>query len=219
MMELVDETVIHPAQLQQELVDEAIELDRRMKVDKKRLDEIKATLTSTAVNEMENRNLKYAQLYGESGHVNVSYKEKFEVDRFSILKETLGDLVEGKITRNEEVKFTVENKFKKALIALFKDDYSNETTIDSVLEGLGLEATVLKAVKRKLKGDYFKDKQTLESIGVKGDLEEELDAIRLCKKYELVHRFFGDLTAEQIDSVKKAIFVEDGISIGLSYKK
>lgn len=201
------------------LVDEAIKIDRRMKEDKKRLDEIKAKLTSDAIDEMENRNLKYFQMYGYNGRINVSYKEKFEVDRFEVLKEVLGDLVEGKVLKKEEVKYDVDSRFKEALIALYKDDYSDDITIDDVLEQLGLDASTAKGVKKKLKGDYFKDKALLESVGATGDLEEELDAIRLYKKYELVQRFFGDLSAAQIHNIKKAIFVEDGISVGLDYEK
>lgn len=213
--QLVNET----AEPQEHLVDEAIKIDRRMKEDKKRLDEIKAKLTSDAIDEMENRNLKFFQMYGYNGRINVAYKEKFEVDRFDILRDLLGELAEGKISKKEEVKYDVESRFKEALIALYKDDYSDEITIDVVLEQLGLDASTVKGVKKKLKGDYLKDKALLESVGVTGDLEEELDAIRLYKKYELVQRFFGDLSDEQIKEIKKAIFVEDGISVGLDYEK
>lgn len=202
------------------LVDEAIEIDRRMKSDKKRLDEIKAQLTATAFDEMENKNLKYIQYYGKNGSFNVVYKEKFEVDRFSILREVLGDLVDGKVRKKEEVKYEVDSKFKSALIALYKGDFDENVSIDNVLQELGVDNTTLKAVKKKLKGDYIKDKALLESAGVKDDdLEEELDAIRMYKNSELVNRFFGDLSAEQIEQLRKAIFVEDNLSVGLDYEK
>ena len=48
--------------------------------------------------------------------------------------------------------------------------------------------------------------------------QEELHAIRLYKNCELVERFFGELTNEQIEQVRKAVFVEDGISVGLEYE-
>jgi len=54
---------------------------------------------------------------------------------------------------------------------------------------------------------------------VQGELEEELDAIRQYKNWEMVNRFFGDLEDEQIIEIKRAIFVEDGISVGLDYEK
>lgn len=205
--------------MSQALVDEAILLDRRMKEDKKRLDEIKATLTTQATQVMDNKNLKYHQVFGESGRFNVFYKEKFEVDRYSVLRDVLGDLAEGKISKKTDVKYDVDTKFKAALIALYKGEYSNVTPPSFVLGNLGLDPATIKAVSKKLKGDYVTDKKLLESVGAQGDLEEELDAIRQYKNWEMVDRFFGDLTLEQIAEVKSAIFVEDGISVGLDYEK
>lgn len=201
------------------LVDEAIMLERRMKEDKKRLDEIKSQLTATAIAEMDNKNLKYFQVYGQTGKFNVFYKEKFEIDRYSVLEKILGDLAEGKIVKKQETNYDVESKFKKALIALFKGEYSNEINLTAILEELGLDSKTIKAVSKKLKGDYIADKKLLESVGVNGGLEEELDAIRLYKNWELVNRFFGDLSDEQITEIKRAIFVEDSISVGLDYEK
>lgn len=201
------------------LVDEAIVLDRRMKEDKKRLDEIKATLTTQATQVMDNKNLKYHQMFGESGRFNVFYKEKFEVDRYTVLHDVLGDLAEGKIAKKTEVKYDVDAKFKAALIALFKGEYSVVSPPSFILGSLDLDPATIKAVTKKLKGDYISDKKLLESVGVQGDLEEELDAIRQYKNWEMVDRFFGDLTEEQQAEIKRAIFVEDSISVGLDYEK
>ncbi|GLC87514.1 hypothetical protein LYSBPC_06410 [Lysinibacillus piscis] len=201
------------------LVDEAITLDRRTKEDKKRLDEIKAQLTAQATTVMDNRNLKYYQIFGHTGRFNVSFKEKFEIDRYSVLKAILGDLAEGKISKKEDVKYDAEPKFKAALIALFREDYSQAISISTVLEKLGLEKAAIKAVAKKLKGDYISDKKLLESVGAQGDLEEELDAIRQYKNWEAVNRFFAGLSDEQLTEIKRAIFVEDGIAVGLDYEK
>ena len=200
------------------LVDEAIALEKKMKEDKKKLDQFKATLTNAAYAEMDNKNIKYLQIFGADGHFNVAYKEKFEIDNFTRLVELLGEIAKAKITRKEEVKYSTEARFKTALIALFKGEYSKEITIEKVLQGLGLDVQAIKVVKKKLKGEYLKDKKVLESNGIKGDCEEELHAIRLYKNCELVERFFGELTNEQIEQVRKAVFVEDGISVGLEYE-
>ncbi|MGG1600559.1 ABC transporter permease [Paenibacillus naphthalenovorans] len=199
------------------LVDEAIALEIRMKEDKKKLDAIKATLTAAASENMDNKNLKYMQIYGSTGRFNVTYKEKFEIDDFDRLVTILGEIAKSKISRKEEVKYDTESRFKQALIALFKNEYSNEITIDEVLRGLGLDDKTAKTVKKKLKGDYIKDRKVLESVGVSGDLEEELDAIRLYKNYELVERFFGQLTEEQREQIRRAVFVEESISVGLEH--
>jgi len=200
------------------LVDEGISLEKEIKEAKKKLDEIKAALTSAAYEEMENKNLKYLQIFGSNGHFNVVYKEKFEIDNYKRLVEVLGELALSKITREEKIKYDTDARFKAALIALFRGEYSSDITPEKALQGFNLDDKTLKMVIKKLKGDYLKDKKVLESVGVQKECEEELDAIRRYKNFEQVSRFFGDLSTDQIEQVKKAIFIEDGISVGLEYE-
>jgi hypothetical protein len=202
------------------LVDLGIVLEKEIKDKTKQLDAIKAELQAAAVEVMDNKNLKYLQIFGFTGHFNVSQKEKFEIDDYVVLVRHLGEVAKAKIVRKEEVKYTTEARFKEALIALFKEDFASDgQTLDDVLQGLDLDASIIKSVKKKLKGDYLKDKRVLESVGVTGECEEELDAIRLIKNAELIDRFFSKLSPEQIAQVRKAIFVEDSIGVGLEYEK
>jgi len=202
------------------LVDEAIVLEKRIKESGKELDEIKAKLQAAALEEMENKNLKWLQIFGKLGQFNIAHKEKFEIDDYDALIAVLGEKAKAKISRKEEIKYTTETRFKEALIALLKEDYATDgLTVDDVLAGLGLDAATVKAVKKRLKGDYLKDRKVLESVGVIGELEEELDAIRQIKNAELIDRFFGGLSPEELERVRKSVFVEDSIGVGLEYEK
>jgi hypothetical protein len=201
------------------LVDEGIKLDKEIKKAQKRLDEIKAELTNQAYARMDDKNLKYLQIYGSTGHFNTAYKEKLEIDNYNRLVEAVGEIAVANISREEKVKYDVASRFKEALIAVYKQEYSNEMTIEAILQGLGLDGNAIKTALKKLKGDYLKDKKTLESLGVTGACEEELYAIHLYKNFELVERFFGALTPEQVELVKKSVFVEDGISVGFEYQQ
>lgn len=200
-----------------EKVSKAIEIDKRMKEDKKELDTIKADLQAEALQEMENKNLKYIEYFGDSGICAITYKQKFEVDNLPALVENVGEVIEGKYTKEETIKITVDSKFKDALIALYKGDYKQHD-LEQILKDLYLDEKQIKVALKKLKGDFKKDKDVLESLGVKSDIEEELDAIREHKNYELVEKFF-DLEKIDIEKVKKAISVEDSLSVGLSYDK
>lgn len=197
-------------------IDLAIKLDKELKAKKKELDNIKAELQSVALADMENKNLKYKQLFGDNGSCDVWYREKFEVDSFELLKTVSGDIAEGKIAKKEEIKYEVESNFKKALIALYKGEYKNND-IEEILSGLGLDDKSRKVVVKKLKGDYIKDKKLLESLGIDKDIEEELDAIREAKNYELITRYF-EVDKLDIENLKKAIWVEDSLSLGLAYE-
>ncbi|WP_249725708.1 ABC transporter permease [Paenibacillus dendritiformis] len=194
-------------------------MEQQMKECKKRVDSIKAELTTAAYVEMDNKNLSFFQITGESGRFNVVYKEKFEVDNYDNLINVLGEVALSKVSRKQEVKYETDSRFKAALIALYKAEYTTDVTIEYILSELGLSDKVIKALKKKLKGEYLKDKQLLESVGVTGELEEELDAIRMVKNGELVERFFGQLSKEQIDIIRNAVYVEDSISVGLEINK
>lgn len=198
-----------------EIVDRAVELDKLIKRYKKELDGIKADLQSLALTDMENKNIKYVQLFGRAGNCEAAYKEKFEVDNFSLLVEVVGELVKDKVVRKEEVKFDVEGRFKEALIALYKGQYGVHD-LDGILAGMGLDEKQIKVARKKLKGDFKKDKAVLESLGVTGDREEELDAIKEAKNLELIERYF-DLATLDIEKLKKCIWVEDSLSIALNY--
>ena len=203
-----------------EKVDQALLLENEIKSKKKELDGIKAELQTEALAFMSDKNLKWKQFAGNSGVCNVAYKEKFEIDNADILSEICGTMAESKLVKKIEVKYDVDDSFKKALIALYKRDY-RQVDLQKVLEDMGLMGHQVKLALKKLKGDYIKDKELLESLGVSGELEEELDAIHDQKNYELVSRYF-DLNAideEFFKKLKIAINVEDSLAIGLTAVK
>ena len=211
------ETITDP----RELVNVAITLDAIGKTNKKMLDMVKSKLQTKAIQDIEDKNIKYVKISADQGSCEVSYKTKFEIDNYQKLKEILDEdeaiLVEDKVTRKLEVKYDVESRFKQALIALCKGDYK-ENNIYDILFSLGLDEKAIKVLNKKLKGDYADDKELLESFGLQGKMEEELDAIREAKNYELITRFF-DLNKIDIDGIKKAIWIEENITLTLNHNK
>lgn len=197
-------------------VDEAIALDMKIKKDSKTLDRLKAELQAEAIAQIENKNIKYVEYHGSMGSCNVGYKEKLEISNFNLLELLLGDVALDKVKREESIKLSPDAKFKSAMIIVYKGEYAKHD-IDSILRGIGLDEKQCKVARKKLKGDYFKDRKILESLGVSGDLEEELDAIREQLNYELASKFF-DLEAIDLEQFKRTIFVEEGLSVGLDYE-
>ncbi len=185
---------------------------------KKEKDEITAILQAYGLEQLENKNIKYLEITGEEGSCNIGYKEKLTVDNLEKLKEICGSIVtaKAKITMEPKIEFS-DKKFQAALIALYKQEYKQHN-IPALLNSLGLDDKESKAVMKKLKGDYFKDKALLESYNVNDDdLEEELDMIKEQLNYELVTRYF-DIDKINMDDLKKAIFVEESLSVGYKFK-
>lgn len=196
-------------------INEAIALDAEIKVKKQKLDEIKAGLQSKIYAEMLNKNLKWKQEGSDKGICNVFVKNKLEVDNFTLLQNLLGGVVDNKVDKKISIEYEVQKEFKEALIALYQKDYE-PGDIASVLQNLGLDEKQIKVAMKKLSGDYVKDLKVLNSLGVTGSLEEELDLIHGQKNYELVSRFF-DLDAvndEFMKTLKLALSVEESLSIG-----
>lgn len=199
-----------------EKINQAIALEKRMKEDKRRLDGLKAELQSEIYEDMLNKNLKWRQMGASLGLCNVMVKDKLEIDSYKLLIELLGDVAESKITKKEKVDYEIAGEFKRALIALYRQDYK-KGDLTGLLAQLELDDKQRKFALKKLSGDYAKDKQLLSGLGVIGELEEELDLIHDQKNYELVSRYF-DL--EKIDEtfmkkLKLALSVEDTVAIGL----
>lgn len=201
-------------------VDKAIKLDKEIKEKTKELDELKSRLQTDGLLELENKNIKYLQFYGSNGSADVTYRQKCDVDNIKLLTDIFGKQVEDKITREVKINYKIEPKLKTALVALYLRDY-NPNDVDSILAGLGLSCEQIKLAKKKLKGDYFKDKELLKTFGVSDeDLEEELDAIRESKNYELIDKYIDihSFDDEMLKDLKRAISVEETLSIGLSYE-
>ena len=56
------------------LIDKAIRLDKEIKVKKKELDETMAIIQSEGLKELENKNIKYVQIFGDKGSCEVMFK-------------------------------------------------------------------------------------------------------------------------------------------------
>ncbi|MGL5438811.1 MAG: hypothetical protein ACRDA4_00285 [Filifactoraceae bacterium] len=197
------------------LIEKALEKEREIREISKDLDEIKVKLQSYATEEMENKNIKYLEIFAESGSVSSYYKEKFEVDNLAVLKELMGESLTGKIEIEQKENIKVESKVKEALIALYKNSYCNGD-INQVIDTFSIDDKAKKLLLKKLKGDYRKDIKLLRSFGLEGDFEEELDAIHDIKNYELVKKFFQYPEQVDRDKLMRAISVETVLALGIN---
>ncbi|MGP1569029.1 MAG: hypothetical protein ACTTHM_09925, partial [Peptoanaerobacter stomatis] len=204
------------------LIDKCIRLDKDIKQKKKELDETKAILQAEGLSEMENKNLKFYQIFSKNGSCEIMYKQKLELENINMLRQIFGEIIDSKVSKKEEIKYEIEPKFKSALISLYIGDYKKHD-IDALLSSLSLDTDKRKLALKKLKGDYISDKKLLESLSAidSDGLEEELDIIREHKNYELVSRYIDidKIDSDFTDKLKRAIFVEDNLSLGLSYEK
>lgn len=200
------------------IVDKAIILDTQIKAKTKELDKIKAILQAEALREIENKNVKYIEFFGSRGSSQVGYKEKLEITNYTKLCGLIGENVEENVKREESIKLTPNAGFKAALIAAYRGEIE-QCNISELLTNMGLEEKQIKAAMKKLKGDYWKDRHTLESFKCTGDMEEELDAIRRHKNYEAASKYMDvNMTEEQWNEFRRTMSIEETLSVGLDYE-
>lgn len=222
----IDVTKLQEMELKQ-IIEFAAAKDQKVKETTAELDILKAELQRRAENELEEKNIKFTEFFGTvNSYVNVSYAQKLEVLNMPKVKELLGDeLIMEKIQQKpSEVKYEFDKKFKQALIAVITGDYSDEFTIDKILNDSGwkMDERQRSLILKKLKGEYTKDLDMLRKTLGCPELEadEELYYIYKIKNWELIRAFFpADRFKKVAEEIKKYAVVDETPKIELKYSK
>ncbi|MCL2462023.1 MAG: hypothetical protein FWF44_05105 [Defluviitaleaceae bacterium] len=204
-----------------ELVNLLCDMDRRKGNLAAQIQEAQAELQTRGLAILDDRNVKTTEFYGEgSNYAAVTLAQKMEILNYGRLELLLGGLVREKVAREEEVSYTVNPTFKRALIALFTGDYEKDTPLPYLLKTSfpELSSKQVDLLVKKLKGDYAKDKATLAAVVGGADIETELYMIGKVKNYELVRAFFDENELGRIaGELKKCLLVDETPKITVKY--
>lgn len=216
------------------LVDQCIALDRELKTMKRNLDSYKAELQSRGAAVMDDRNQKYAKFYGKSGSVSVNDAMKLTILNAEKLQEGIGEgIFAHGITRTEKVEYKPNSKLEKALKAIFMGDYTFEYTLDEFLEKLPpMDSKQKLLLRKKLKGEYEKDKATLLTVlgyikegedadkAKAPDFDVELFYIYKIKNAELIRAYLPEDGIDQtIRDICQSILVECSTGLTINYEE
>jgi len=210
-----------------QLVNEAVNLDKEAKRNRKQLDACKAELTARGMKVLDDRNTKYIKYFSESGSAAITDSQGLDVLNVDKLK---GLLTEGiwksKVKESTETKYKFDMRLERALKAAFTGDYSFDYSLEGFLDAvIKPDAGQKKLLLKKLKGDYEKDRATLISVmGQAGedtpDYDVELWYIYRIKNAELIRAFWPEEGTDwTIGEIKKCVMVEAKTSITIDYDK
>ena len=207
-----------------QLVDTLIELDQRRIRTNRSMDMYKAELQARGLSIMDDRNKQYIRFFGGEGSVSVTDKHKLDITNPDRLQKWLPEGVYKKnVSETTETKYKLNADFESMLKAVAMDDYTFEMTMDEVLDQLHLlpDAKQRALLLKKLKGDFDKDRKTLNAVfKVEENWEEELYYIHRIKQAELIQKYLPDeLIDVTMTELKKCIMVDTSLSIGLDYEK
>lgn len=207
-----------------QIVDALIELDALRIQTNRNLDMFKAELQARGVSIMEDRNQQYIRFHGNGGSASITDKHKLDVTNPDRLQKWLPEGVYKKnVSETTETKYKLNSDFESMLKAVALGDYTFEMTLDEALDQLHIapDTKQRKLLHKKLKGDFEKDRKTLNAVFETEDSwEEELYFIHRIRQGELIRRYLPDELLEvQLEELKKCIVVDTSLSIGLDYDK
>lgn len=207
-----------------QLVDELVQLDRLRLQTARNISKYQAELQARGISIMEDRNKQYARFYGDYGSASITDRHSLDILNPDRLKLCVSEGVYRKnVTETIETKYKCSAPFEKMLKALFLQDYTFEMELDEFLEQMHIipDAKQKKLLVKKLKGDYEKDRKTLQSVfGGEEDWDVELFYIHRIKNAELIRIFLPD---DMLDAVmaelKKCVVVDSKVAIALDYEE
>lgn len=201
-----------------------IDNDRSMKDMKKEMDALKAELQARGVREMEDHNVKFVRYYGLEGNASVTESLSLDILNPDRLKEIVGSGVwDMKVKRTEDIKYKCNPKFEQMLKAVFTGDYTFDMTLEELFDQMSIvpDSKQRAVLKKKLKGDFRKDYETLRSVlapGTDTAFEEELWYIYRIKNAELIRAFLPEeLLDRTLEELRKCILVENKLSVTIDY--
>jgi hypothetical protein len=208
-----------------ELIDFAIAKKSKADFAKAELEVINAEIQDRAINFQEDRHIKFTEWHGsEKALATVTVASTMDILNIVKLKDVLGkELVDEKIRVKQDIKYDIDASFKRALIALILDDYDDKMSIDEVIDATEWcvgNPEKKATIKKKLKGDYKKDKKViLDALNLSDeqiDIDTELFIIYQIKNFELIKAYFDiDSLDEVKELVKRYVTVDETAKIGL----
>ena len=208
-----------------ELVDDLVNLDRLRLQTARNIDEYKAELQARGISIMEDRNKQYIRFYGgDGGSASVTDKKSLELLNPDRLRLCVSEGVYRKnVTETTETKYKCSTQFETMLKALFTEDYTFEMGMEEMMDQLHIlpDTKQRKLLLKRLKGDYEKDRKTLNSVfSVDEDWDAELWYIHRIKNAELIRIFLpDDMIDAAMKELKKCIMVGSSIAIKLDYEE
>lgn len=214
-----------------DLIGLAVGIDKRMKLDKQRLDALKAEITARGSRILDDSNSKYVKLYAKEGTAAVAETQKLDLIRADRLKELLTpDVWKAKVKETTETKYSLDARLERMLKAVFTGAYTFEYTmedfVDTMFADYDPDAKQKAVLVKKLKGEFDKDFKLLcDTFGVpdagrrEGLFEVELWYIHRIKNAELIRMFFPEDDLEQVaEELKKCMIVDGKLSITIDYE-
>lgn len=191
---------------------------------KKEIEKLKGEFQKLGIEELNDKKIKQVEFWGSNNaKVVVTCSESLKVVSHTFLLQTLGCIL--KDFTKEETTYKYSEPFKRILAAVFQGTYI-EQPMDEVIAQVTTDDKTRKALKKKLKGNWEKDVETLKILAglSQKDAEHFAYFAQEAANYEKIvqlleaagHQKDTPTFEVALQAIKNAVVVEEGIKVGVA---
>jgi uncharacterized FlaG/YvyC family protein len=204
-------------------VDELAKWSRLAEECKREIDTLKGEFDKLGQEALADKKIKQVEFWGNNNaKVVVTESEELKVQYDCILEQLFSKVKDGSI--KIEPKYQYSAPFKRILISIFQGTYLDQH-LNDVIRQIPADDSAKKVLRKKLKGKWDKDVETLQSIANLSQSDSEYYAYQVQESmnFEKIIALFKSAgyvpgTSEfgqAIDSIRAAVIVETGLKIGV----
>lgn len=201
-------------------VDEYAELSARQTRIKSRMDELKGFFESLATEDLKDTKLKTVAYWGSNNaKVVVGNSATVKPVSMTMVKELFGRLYDDFV--KEETTYKMTEPCKRLLSLAFLGEYT-EGSLDDVITQISGDDKIRQTLKKKLKGKFDRDKDTLMKLAGLSEQEASDWAYLAAEVINwewltqiLAAARWDGTTEKAIEHIRTAIMVDEGIKVGI----
>lgn len=206
------------------MVDEIAKWSKLAQECKQELERLKGEFQKLGADALSDKKLKQIEFWGTgNAKVVVTLSETVKVVSHTFLMQTLDYLL--KDFAKEKVTYEYTEPFKRILAAICQGSYVEEQSLDDVISQITDDEKTRKALRKKLKGNWDKDIQTLMNLSglSREDAEHYAYFIQEILNYEKIvhlleaaghHKGTQDFDIA-LKAIEHAVIVEEGVKVGI----
>ena len=204
--------------------DRLVKLTNQQSVIKAEIDEIKAWFEKLATDDLKDTKKKTIDYWGSNNSkVVVGNSETVKPISMTMVKKLLGDVFKDFV--KEDVSYNMSAPAKRLFSMMYMGNFT-EGSLDATISAITKDEKIQRTLKKKLKGKYEKDTETLMKL-VGLSEQEASDWAYLASEvinWEWMLQIlkaaeWGGTPQEAVEVIRAAIFVDEGIKVTVEAEK
>ena len=186
-------------------------------------EELKAWFENQAVNDLKDTKKKTVEYWGSHAKVSVGNSETVKPVSMVMVKKLLGEIFPDLV--KEETTYRMTEPCKRLFALMYLGNYT-EVSLDETIRGITGDEKIQRVLRKKLKGKYGKDTETLVKLAGLSRQEAGDWAYLVAEviNWEWIVQIlkaagWGGTPREAIDIINNAVIVDEGLKVTVEAEK